>query len=315
MSAARVGIIWNPSKTTKPDLESALGRAMTSAAPETEVLWFETSVDDAGQGAAARAIEAGAGALIVAGGDGTVRAVAERLAETDGDVELGIVPLGTGNLLARNLKVPLTSVTAAFKRALTGEARTIDLGWLEIELDGETRRHAFAVMAGFGLDAHMITETDDALKDRVGWLAYVESLGRALSASNTLEVRITADDRPQRRESVHTLLVGNCGTLQGGINLLPDADPGDGELDLLVLSAVDAAGWADTLRNMVWDNGIKRLAGGGGGAESSESTTHLRLRTLQIELTEPRVFEIDGEDLGETTRVGITIQEGALRVR
>jgi len=316
MSAPRVGIIWNPSKTTKPDLESALGRAMSSAAPETDVLWFETSVDDAGQGAAARAIEAGAGVLIVAGGDGTVRAVAERLAETDGDVELGIVPLGTGNLLARNLKVPLTSVTAAFKRALTGEARTIDLGWLEIELDGGTERHAFAVMAGFGLDAHMITETDDALKDRVGWLAYVESLGRALSASNTLEVSLTADDRPQSRESVHTLLVGNCGTLQGGINLLPDADPGDGELDLLVLSAVDAAGWADTLRNMVWDNGIKRLAAGGeGGAESSESATHLRLRTLQIELTEPRVFEIDGEDLGETTRVGITIQEGAVRVR
>jgi diacylglycerol kinase family enzyme len=315
MSAARVGVIWNPSKTTRPDLESALDKAIASAEADIEVLWFETSVDDAGQGAASRAIEAGAGVLVVAGGDGTVRAVAERLAEASGEVELGIVPLGTGNLLARNLKVPLNSVPAAFKRALTGEAREIDLGWLEIDLDGGTERYAFAVMAGFGLDAHMITETDDDLKDRVGWLAYVESLGRALSASDTLEVRITADESPQTRESVHTLLVGNCGTLQGGINLLPDADPGDGELDLLVLSAVDAAGWVDTLRNMVWDNGIKRLATGGSVAESSESATHLRLRTLQIELTEPRVFEIDGEDLGEATRASITVQAGAVRVR
>lgn len=311
---ARVGIIWNPSKTTRQDLESGLDEATASAAAP-EVHWFETSKDDAGQGAAARAIEAGADVLVVAGGDGTVRAVVEHLAGTDGGVELGIVPLGTGNLLARNLGVPLDDVPAALTRALTGEAQAIDVGWLEIDVGGATECHAFAVMAGFGLDAHMITETDDDLKDKVGWLAYVESMGRALTASDTLEVRITADDQPLNQSSVHTLLVGNCGTLQGGFDLLPDADPGDGELDLLVLSANDAAGWADTLRNMVWDNGIKRLATGGDAAESSESATHLRLRGLRVELLEPRVFEIDGEDLGETTRVEIAVQPGALRVR
>jgi diacylglycerol kinase family enzyme len=315
MTLRRVGIIWNPSKTTRQQLEAGLDKAVSAASPGTEALWFETTEDDAGQGAASRAIEAGADVLVVAGGDGTVRAVAEHLAEASSGVELGIVPLGTGNLLARNLEVPLGDVAAAFTRALTSQARAIDVGWLEIDLDGKTERHAFVVMAGFGLDAHMITETDDDLKDKVGWLAYVESMGRALTASDTLEVRITADDQPLRQESVHTLLVGNCGTLQGGINLLPDADPGDGELDLLVLSADDAAGWADTLRNMVWDNGIKRLATGGDVAESSDSATHLRLRGLRVELLEPRVFEIDGEDLGETTRVAVAVQPGAVRVR
>jgi diacylglycerol kinase family enzyme len=315
MTLRRVGIIWNPSKTTRQQLEAGLDKAVSAASPGTEALWFETTEDDAGQGAASRAIEAGADVLVVAGGDGTVRAVAEHLAEASSGVELGIVPLGTGNLLARNLEVPLGDVAAAFTRALTSQARAIDVGWLEIDLDGKTERHAFAVMAGFGLDAHMITETDDDLKDKVGWLAYVESMGRALTASDTLEVRITADDQPLRQESVHTLLVGNCGTLQGGINLLPDADPGDGELDLLVLSADDAAGWADTLRNMVWDNGIKRLATGGDVAESSDSATHLRLRGLRVELLEPRVFEVDGEDLGETTRVAVAVQPGAVRVR
>ncbi|GAB2475562.1 diacylglycerol kinase family protein [Promicromonospora xylanilytica] len=315
MTARRVGIIWNPSKTSRQDLESGLGKAVSAESRRTEARWFETSKDDAGQGAAAAAIEAGADVLVVAGGDGTVRAVAEHLAEAGGDVELGIVPLGTGNLLARNLSVPLGDVAAAFTRALTAEARAIDVGWLEIDLEGGTERHAFAVLAGFGLDAHMITETDDDLKDKVGWLAYVESMGRALTASDTLDVRITADDEPLGEESVHTLLIGNCGTLQGGINLLPDADPADGELDLLVLSAADAAGWADTLRNMVWDNGVKRLATGGSTAESSDSATHLRLRQVSIELLEPRVFEIDGEDLGETTRVAVSVQPGAVRVR
>ena len=315
MTAPRVGIIWNPAKTTRHELESALDEAIAAAASDVEALWFETSEDDAGQGAAARAIEAGADVVVVAGGDGTVRAVAEHLAEADTVVELGIVPLGTGNLLARNLGVPLGDVAAACTRALTAEARTLDLGWLEIELAEGTERYAFAVLAGFGLDAHMITETNDDLKDKVGWLAYVESMGRALSASDTLDVRITADDGPETLHSVHTLLVGNCGTLQGGFNLLPDADPSDGELDLLVLSADGATGWVDTMRNMVWDNGIKRLATGGKVAESSESATHRRLRSLRVELLEPRVFEIDGEDLGMTSRVGITVQEGAVRVR
>ncbi|MFD2025185.1 diacylglycerol/lipid kinase family protein [Promicromonospora aerolata] len=316
MTVRRVGIIWNPAKTTQDELGSALDDAVAAAQrPDTEALWFETSTDDAGQGATERAIEAGVELIVVAGGDGTVRAVAEHLGAADTAIELGIVPLGTGNLLARNLQVPLGDVPGAFARALTGEARAIDLGWLEIELAGGTERHAFAVMAGFGLDAHMITETDDDLKDKVGWLAYVESMGRALSASDTLEVRITADGEPLGPENVHTLLIGNCGTLQGGINLLPDADPRDGELDLLVLSADDAASWADTLRNMVWDNGVKRLATGGAVAESSDSATHLRVRSLSMELLEPRVFEIDGEDLGETTRLAVTVQPGAVRVR
>jgi YegS/Rv2252/BmrU family lipid kinase len=315
MTAQRVCIIWNPAKTTKPDLESALDAAVAATGSDIEAMWFETSKDDAGQGVTAQAIAAGADVLVVAGGDGTVRAVAERLAEADTDAELAIVPLGTGNLLARNLGVPLNDIRGAMTRAFTGEARAIDVGWLEIELAEGPERHAFAVMAGFGLDAHMITETDDDLKDKVGWLAYVESMGRALAASDTLEVRITADGQPHGEDSVHTLLVGNCGTLQGGFNLLPDADPSDGELDLLLLSADGAVGWLDTMRNLVWDNGIKRVATGGKVAESSDSATHLRVRSLRLELMEPRVFEIDGEDLGETRRVTITVQPSAVRVR
>ena len=319
MSAGHIGIVWNPSKTTRQELESALDEAnspmRSSERTDPETLWFETSEDDPGQGATARAVDAGADLIVVAGGDGTVRAVAQQLAEQAADAELGIVPLGTGNLLARNLGVPLGNLSAALTRALTADARPLDLGWLEIDLDGAIERHAFAVIAGFGLDAHMITETDDDLKDKVGWLAYVESLGRALSASETLDVRITVDGRPPLREHAHTLLVGNCGTLQGGITLLPDADPADGELDLLVLGAADAAGWLDTLRNMAWDNGIKRIVSGGEVAESSGSATHQRLRDVRIELAEPRMFEIDGEDLGESSRVAITVEPGAVSVR
>ncbi len=324
MSTGHVGIVWNPSKTSREDLEGALAQALErtlSGASEVRVSWHETSEDDPGRGAAKDAIAAGADVVLAAGGDGTVRAVAEHLAQADAGAELGILPLGTGNLLARNLGVPLKDSVAAFERALTGEAIPLDIGWAELALggNGEGGRFAFAVMAGFGVDAHMITETDDDLKDRAGWLAYVESMGRALSASEVIEIRLSSADGKLTTEQAHTLIVGNCGSLQGGMTLLPDADPADGELDLLVLSADSIPGWADTMRNLVWDNGLRRLLKPSSGeedqAKSSDSATHRRITALTVELDEPRVFEVDGDALGETSRVEIWVQPGAIRVR
>lgn len=314
MNKTHVGIVWNPSKTTREDLEAALAGAHVG-----QVSWFETSEDDPGRAATQQALDVGVNLILAAGGDGTVRAVAEHLADTQADTELGIIPLGTGNLLARNLDIPVNDLPAAVTRALEGQPRAIDIGWAEVTLASGAQRYAFAVMAGFGIDAHMITETDDDLKDKAGWLAYVESLGRAVSASEVIDIRISVDGKPAEDERAHTLIIGNCGTLQGGITLLPDADPADGELDLLVLHADGIAGWMDTMRTMVWDNGLKRLLANkndkeGAAAESSDSTTHRRAAMLSIELGEPRVFEVDGDDLGETTHIKISVQPSAVRV-
>lgn len=324
MSTGHVGIVWNPSKTSRDELENALEKAferVLTGTAEVRVSWHETSEDDPGLGAARGAVEAGADVVLAAGGDGTVRAVAEHLAEPGANADLGIIPLGTGNLLARNLGVPLKDLTAAFERALTGEAIPLDIGWARLAVDGETdgKRYAFAVMAGFGIDAHMITETDDDLKGRAGWLAYVESLGRALSASEVIDIRLSGQNLEPSDEQAHTLLVGNCGSLQGGMTLFPDADPSDGELDLLVLSADSIPGWADTMRNLVWDNGLRRLLSPSSSeedqAKSSDSATHRRITELTVELDEPRVFEVDGDALGETSRVEISVQPGAVHVR
>ncbi|MGO3704200.1 diacylglycerol/lipid kinase family protein [Microbacterium gubbeenense] len=301
-----IGIVFNPSKGERDDLERSIADA--TGLPVT---WHETSVDDPGVGATREALAAGADLVIAAGGDGTVRAVCEHLADSEAQADLGIVPLGTGNLLARNLGVPLNSIRGAVERAISGQPRVIDAAWA----DTDESRYAFVVMAGFGIDAHMITETDDDLKSRAGWLAYVESLGRALSASEVIEVTVATDDAEAEQHSVHTLIVGNCGTLQGGITLLPDAGPSDGELDLIVLDATDASGWADTLKNVVWDNGIGRVFRKDQSAASSDSVTHRRLTSIDIVLAEPRVFEVDGDDVGEVTRVRICVQPEAIRVR
>ncbi|MFS0732560.1 diacylglycerol kinase family protein [Microbacterium sp. 1P10UB] len=307
----RIAVVWNPSKTDRETLEEPL---LATAGP-ADIQWWETTEDDPGAGATARALEAHPSLVIVAGGDGTVRAVAEHLAEVKSDVALGIVPLGTGNLLARNLEVPINDVPAAIKRALTGEATAVDVGWVEVDLPEGTERHAFVVMIGFGIDAHMIAETNDDLKSKAGWLAYVESLGRALQASEIIPFNLSVDDQPGRDEDGHTLLIANCGSLQGGVTLLPDADPSDGELDFLLLSAEGFGEWMGTLKTMAWDNGLKRLLTKSDETVDSDSVTHGRARALTVTLEEPRPFEIDGEEIGETKAFRVSIQPGGVHVR
>ncbi|GAA1937413.1 diacylglycerol kinase family protein [Microbacterium aoyamense] len=309
-----IAVIWNPTKTDRETLESGLAAA-SDPDDGARVRWWETSEDDPGQAVAKEAVEAGANLLIVAGGDGTVRAVSEYLADAQNDVELAIVPLGTGNLLARNLEVPINDVPAAFTRALGGPARAIDVGWVDVDLEKGGERHAFVVMVGFGIDAHMIAETDDDLKDKAGWLAYVESLGRALDASEVVPFHITKDDEPARDEKGHTLLIGNCGMIQGGITLLPDADPSDGELDYLVLSAEGVGEWVGTLKTMVWDNGLKKVFDRAADTASTDAVNHGRARKLEVTLPDARAFEIDGEEIGETRSFTVSIQPSAIRVR
>ena len=313
-SQPQIAVVWNPSKTERGILEAGLAEAMGTTST-ADVKWWETTEEDPGQGVAGSAVADGADLLIVAGGDGTVRAVAEHLADSSADVEMAIVPLGTGNLFARNLDVPIDDVAAAFERAINHDAHPVDVGWVEVERASGSERHAFVVMVGFGIDAQMIAETDDDLKDKAGWLAYVESLGRAWSASDVIPFSITTDDDGPRDDKGHTLLVANCGRLQGGLTLLPDADPSDGELDYIVLSAEGLAQWLATLKTMMWDNGLKRLVGSSETAAPTESVNAGRASRLAVTLAEAQPFEIDGEEVGEAAAFTVTIQPAAIRVR
>lgn len=307
-----IGIVWNPTKVD----ESALRDAATAAFGETELRWWETTAEDPGRAMAEEAVAAGCETVIAVGGDGTVRVVAEVLAlagDADG-ARLGIVPQGTGNLLARNLDIPLGSIRAALDRVAAGKTRDIDMGWVRTDdADDET---GFLVMIGFGLDANMLAETDDDLKDKAGWLAYAEAMGRAVAASAVVDVTLTLDDHHPKEKSGHTLLIGSCGMIQGGITLLPDAEPDDGRLDLLLVSADGAAAWMHTLRAVVWDNGIRRLLPGGRD-EAPASTDHAHYDTaerIEVRLASPQPFEIDGEEAGEVSSYAVRVQPGALRV-
>lgn len=307
-----IGIVWNPTKVD----EATLRDAVSAAFGDEEVRWWETSADDPGRAMAEEALADGCDTVVAVGGDGTVRIVAEVLAKTEEPhaASLGIVPQGTGNLLARNLDIPLGNIGTALERIAAGRTRDIDMGW--VRTDSADHETGFVVMIGFGLDANMLSETDDDLKDKAGWLAYAEAMGRAVAASEVVDLTLTLDDHSPKEKSGHTLLIGNCGMIQGGITLLPDAQPDDGKLDLLLVSADGALQWMHTLRAVVWDNGIRRLLGGGTD-HAPASTDHAHYDTaerIEVTLASPQPFEIDGEEAGEVASYSVRVQPGAVRV-
>src|SRR3978361_2317669 len=111
-SQSVAAVVYNPVKVDIEVLRAAI-ESEAEAAGWAETLWFETTVDDGGQGMARQAIEANADVIVAAGGDGTGRCVAEGMCGSS--VPLALLPSGTGNLLARNLKLTLNDLPGSVR--------------------------------------------------------------------------------------------------------------------------------------------------------------------------------------------------------
>lgn len=186
--AALACVIVNPSKpAVTADFRRSLARALRSAGYRGPV-WLDTTVAEPGATQARLAVASGARLVVAVGGDGTVRAVAAGLAGTD--VELGVIPLGTANLAARNLGLPVGDLDALIAVAAFFSARPTDLAWVRttpcpnppetvpLAPPGGWARptlgseHACLVVAGIGFDAALVAVTSPALKARIKWGAY-----------------------------------------------------------------------------------------------------------------------------------------------
>lgn len=249
----RLAVVVNPVKVADPEgLVDLLTHASHDAGWQAPLV-LVTSADEPGTRQTRAALAEGVDLVVAAGGDGTVRAVCAALVGTR--VPLAIVPAGTGNLLARNLGVPLLTAQAV-RTCFEGADRCIDVGEVVIETmsrggDGggpRQRREVFVVMAGLGLDAAMMQEAPDSLKGRLGWPAYVVGAVRALRR-RSVPVSITLASVPGRSKPlvlqarVRSVVVGNVGTLQAGLTLLPGAEPDDGLLDVCVVAPRHALDW------------------------------------------------------------------------
>lgn len=261
-------------------------------------LWLETTVEDPGTGQARSALERGADVVLAAGGDGTVRAVAQVLSGSG--VAMGLLPAGTGNLFARALGLPL-ELAAATHIALAGDDRAVDVG--RVRIDGSADEQVFLVMAGTGFDAAVMENTPEALKGRIGPLAYVMSGFQAMRGRRT-RVTLTFDDGEALRRRTRTVLVGNSGTLLGGLVLMPAALIDDGLLDVVNLAPKGLAGWVAVAARV-----ITRTRRGHSRVE------HWTVRSIVIRADAPQASQLDGDPIGEVVELAMRVDPGALIVR
>ena len=213
---------------------------------------------------------------------------------------MGLLPGGTGNLLARNLRLPVDDLEAALTVALTGRDVPIDVG--EVSWDGEEPA-VFLVMAGMGLDAEMMAGVDEGLKRRVGWLAYGISGARALFRLG-FAVRVRSGEQRAVSQHARTVVVGNCGELAGGLQLMPEASLTDGKLDTVLAAPNSIAAWLALGLNFV---SAKR--------RGHPSIVRLVSEQVQVSVRVPVEAQLDGDAVGTRRAMTCTVRPGALPVR
>ncbi|HEY8590763.1 MAG TPA: diacylglycerol kinase family protein [Naasia sp.] len=299
-------VVVNPAKFESPD---ALGRFQTEVERALDAegwlppVWLPTTPESGGKAETRSAVAAGVDVVLIAGGDGTVRTVAQELAGSG--LPIGLLPSGTGNLLARNLGIPLGDVPAAVRLACGGGSRPVDIGWLELDPaddGGSGERFAFTVMAGAGFDAAIMSGASTELKYRLGPVAYLVAATRALGG-RMVEATLSVDGAEELSRSSRGFVVGNCGTLTMGLALLPEADPADGLLDTVVLLPSSLPQWARAAWSVVTRRRAHRLL------------PHFRGRRLDFRAATPQLVEVDGDVVGEARHVRVRIQRGAVLVR
>ena len=312
----KAALVYNPIKTDGDALRKLVARESEKAG-WAEPLFYETTVDDLGDDVTREALDAGASVVLVAGGDGTVRAVSEAMSGSG--IPMAIVPSGTGNLLARNLRLPLTDQRAMVRAAFEGDTLPMDVGWAALRrADGERVEHAFVVMGGMGLDAAMIANTNPDLKRTVGWVAYVDGAARSLANAKPFRVMYQLVGRRLHSVRVQSLLFANCGSLPAGLELVPDASITDGALDIVIVQPKGPLGWMFVWRRVAWDNSVLRRFRAGRRVlalrTKDNAIIYSRGDGIDVASDEAHPVQLDGDEFGEAVEVRARVEPGHLLI-
>ncbi|WP_150461474.1 diacylglycerol/lipid kinase family protein [Nesterenkonia ebinurensis] len=295
-----VGVVVNVSKENADQVVKLVHEACTAAGMPDPLIMASTA-EDPGHVMTRRVVDAGCDVVIAAGGDGTLRAVAAELVNTD--VALGVVPLGTGNLFARNIGLPYHDLPACVTEAIHGTGHRVDTLDLRLQRPGgRTDQEISLVIAGGGLDAEVMEDTREVLKTHAGWLAYGEAgLRHVLGPRKTVGVRL--DDADPETYRIRSVLLANCGTLQAGIRLIPEAKFDDGHMDVALFTPRHALDWARVVAKTA--------------LRSSTDIPVMKVRqarTGRLTMAEPMPFQIDGDAVGEVISVTARVASSSLVV-
>lgn len=251
-----------------------------------------------GRDEAARAATSGCELVVAAGGDGTVNAVVNGLMSVEEPRPvLAVLPLGTGNDLARSLELPVE-----WERALNvlEEERIRPMDVFRVRLGEESRYGANVSAGGFsGQAAEDLTESD---KERWGPLAYLKTALEQVTRVRSYEAVVRVDDGVEQELSVCNIVVANGRWAAGGLPVAPEAEIDDGRLDVVVLRSAPVARLGAVAARMA-----------AGRHMDHELITAFRSTTLDVRSSPPMGFNVDGELLGRGN-VRFEILPEALRV-
>jgi diacylglycerol kinase (ATP) len=295
---ARALLITNPAAArTEPLAVNAVMDTLRARGWQAEVL--ATGGPGDARRLAEYGVEHGVDVVAVFGGDGTTMQAAAALVGSD--VALGVIPGGTGNLLAGNLRIPPSPARAA-EVLVRGHARRLDLG--RMSRDGETQY--FAVACGAGMDARVMAGTLSEHKRRWGMGAYVATTFRLISRVRSRPHHVTVDG-VEYDANAAMILVANCGeVIPPFVKLRSDIRPDDGLLDVIVFRA-DNLG--QSVR-AVWD----LLRGPQAHGRPESLIGYARGEEITIATAErPEPVQLDGEAAGETPFTA-TVVPGAIRI-
>jgi len=285
----RVAVIAHQGKTIGGGLDEL--RKLIAAERTDEVIWYEVPKSRKAPARVRKALKKGADLLLILGGDGMVQRCADAL--VGADATIAIIPAGTANLLARNLGIP-HDLADAVHIGFHGERRHLDLGWMASE--------HFAVLAGVGFDADMIRDADRRLKTRLGRLAYVAAGLRNVGMDPT-HLKIKIDGTSWFEGDATCVLLGNVGTVLGGVRVFDDASPDDGWLDVGVSTAAGPIQWARLLGQI-----------SAGSARRSPFIRTTRAKRISIKLSVPAAYELDGGARPKAKRIKAHVVPAAIAV-
>jgi len=287
-----VPLVFNPA--ARSARASGLARRLSALEPQPELLETERAGD--AKLMAKRLALAGEPVVAVAGGDGTINEVVAGLYEgwkESGHMpDLGVLPVGTMNVFALEMGLPVRDLKRCWAIIGEGRSREVDL-WLANE-------HVFIQLAGIGLDAAVIEETSWDMKRNLGPFSYLLNAARLLARpAPLLRVRLEGGETIEGA----LVLFGNGKRYGGAMKMFPMASNLDGELDLVVLQDQSMVRILRFLTSLI-----------AGKKPSPKNVLFARATSLSVESESPVPLEVDGEWVGETP-VEIAGAETKLSVR
>jgi YegS/Rv2252/BmrU family lipid kinase len=233
--------------------------------------------------------------LVVVGGDGTLNEVVNGVVGKD--VELAVVPAGTGQDFGRTYGLP-EKLDDVLRVALTGKLREVDLG--RATWSGDERY--FVNVASVGMSGAVAKRANGMSKALGGRVTFYYALVREFATWKNTEVTVRYDGG-ERRGRMHDVIVANGRWHGGGMKLAPDASPDDGLFDVVLIGDITKLDFVTTSPKLY-----------GGGHVHHPRVDVLRSATVEIEAASLLPVELEGEPVG-TTPARFEIVPRALRVR